>query len=165
MKYAYAVNIRRVVKPALPQGYWGNGCVPMYVARSAGEVAEGAVWETAGAIKASKRNVADQYVRSFIDFQAAHHGEGINAGDDVSAFTDWRHLGHNTVDFGWGGPIDVVPISTHLLGCQEPCYFLPDSSAAVGDNPGFRVSVALRRTAMPAFKAEMDAFCAGHFSF
>ncbi|XP_062095869.1 taxadien-5-alpha-ol O-acetyltransferase [Humulus lupulus] len=163
VKYAYSLNIRKLVKPPLPVGYWGNGCAPMYAKMRAKDLVEKPIWETAELIKKSKRNASDEYVRSFIDFQGLHCGEGITAGKEVSGFTDWRHLGHSTVDFGWGGPVTVLPLSTHLLGGLEPCYFLPYSSASVGNKDGFKVSVALRETAMPAFKVEMDKFRNGEF--
>lgn len=158
MKYAYATNIRRTVKPPLPLGYWGNGCVPLYAQLSAKEVVEQPLWKTAEVIKKSKSNANDEYVRSFIDFQELHHGDGITAGTEVSGFTDWRHLGHSSVDFGWGGPVTVFPLSRHLLGSVEPCFFLPYSSANSGKKDGFKVQVTLRESAIAAFREEMKKF-------
>lgn len=163
VKYAYSLNIRKLVKPPLPAGYWGNGCVPMYAKISAKDLVENPIWKTAELIKKSKINATDEYVHSFVDFQAVHYGKGISAGKDVSGFTDWRHLGHSTVDFGWGGPVTVLPLSRHLLGSLEPCYFLPYSSASAAKKDGFKVSVTLREAAATAFKAEMDKFCNGDF--
>ncbi|KAJ4703604.1 Transferase [Melia azedarach] len=158
VKYAYATNIRRTVKPPLPLGYWGNGCVPLYAQLSAKEVVEQPLWKTAEVIKKSKSNANDEYVRSFIDFQELHHGDGITAGTEVSGFTDWRHLGHSSVDFGWGGPVTVFPLSRHLLGSVEPCFFLPYSSANSGKKDGFKVQVTLRESAIAAFREEMKKF-------
>uniref|UniRef100_A0A803PF60 Uncharacterized protein n=1 Tax=Cannabis sativa TaxID=3483 RepID=A0A803PF60_CANSA len=164
VKYAYSLNIRKIVMPPLPGDYWGNGCVPMYAKMRANDLVEKPIWETAEVIKMSKRNATEEYVRSFIDFQSLHYGEGITAGKEVSGFTDWRHLRHSNVDFGWGGPVTVLPLSTHLLGGLEPCYFLPYSSASVGNKDGFKVSVTLREFAMPAFKVQMDKFRSGDFA-
>ncbi|XP_050224819.1 spermidine sinapoyl-CoA acyltransferase [Mercurialis annua] len=158
VKYTYAMNIRRLIKPPLPLGYWGNGCVPMYAQLLAKELIEQPIWKTAEVIKKSKINATDEYVHSFIDFQAAHHADGITAGNRVSGFTDWRHLGHSTVDFGWGGPVTVLPLSRHLVGSTEPCFFLPYSSANVGEKDGFKVLVTLQESALPAFKKEMEKF-------
>lgn len=158
MKFAYSINMRKLVKPPLPGGYWGNGCVPMYVKLSAKDLVQKPLWETAEQIRKSKSNATDEYVRSFIDFQELHRGEGITAGKGVTGFTDWRHLGHSTVDFGWGGPVTVLPLSRNLLGSVEPCFFLPYSSASVGDKDGFKVLVNLRVTAVPAFSEAMDKF-------
>ena len=135
----------------------------MYAKLSAKDLVEKPIWETAELIKKSKRNATGEYVRSVIDFQGLYYGEGITAGKEVSGFTDWRHLGHSTVDFGWGGPVTVLPLSRQLLGGLEPCYFLPYSSASVGKKDGFKILVTLRETAMPAFKTEMDKFCGGDF--
>lgn len=155
MKYAYLTNIRRTVKPALPAGYWGNGCVPIYVQLLAKDLINQPIWKTADAIKKSKSIITDEYVRSLIDFQELHYDEGITAGNRVSAFTDWRHVGNETVDFGWGGPVTVFPLSRHLVGSVEPCFFLPYSSATEGKKDGFKVLVCLQEEAMPVFKEEM----------
>ncbi|KAJ4846863.1 hypothetical protein Tsubulata_011865 [Turnera subulata] len=163
VKFAYSINIRKLVKPPLPTGYWGNGCVPMYAQVSAKELMEQPIWKTAQLIKKSKGNATDEYVRSFIDFQELHYGDGITAGDKVSGFTDWRHLGHSSVDFGWGGPVTVLPLSRNLLGSVEPCFFLPYSSANVGEKDGFKVLVTLQHTALPAFKKEMEKFSSQEF--
>ncbi|KAM3700461.1 hypothetical protein ACJW31_05G100200 [Castanea mollissima] len=158
VKFAYAINMRKQVKPPLPAVYWGNGCVPMYAQLSAKELVEKPIWETAQVINKSKSRATDEYVRSFIDFQHLHYGDGITAGKGVSGFTDWRHLGHSTVDFGWGGPVTVLPLSRNLLGSVEPCFFLPYSSVSAGRKDGFKVLVNLRESAMPAFKEEMKGF-------
>ncbi|KAK1424774.1 hypothetical protein QVD17_20112 [Tagetes erecta] len=158
VKFVYAVNIRRVVKPPLPAGYWGNGCVPMYAQTTAGDLIDKPIWETAELIKNSKRNVSNEYVHSFIDFQELNYAKGINAGKRVSAFTDWRHLGHSTVDFGWGGPVTVLPLSKNLLGSTEPCFFLPYSEASQGKKDGFKVLLYLRASTVFSFQKEMEKF-------
>ncbi|KAI4296869.1 hypothetical protein L6164_036789 [Bauhinia variegata] len=156
VKFAYSINIRRLLKPSVPTGYWGNGCVPMYVQLSAKDLTEKPIWETAEQIKKSKTNVTDEYVRSFIDFQELHYGDGITAGKGVTGFTDWRHLGHSTVDFGWGGPVTVLPLARNLLGSVEPCFFLPHSTASHGSKEGFKVLVTLPQAALPAFREDME---------
>ncbi|KAG9148643.1 hypothetical protein Leryth_019157 [Lithospermum erythrorhizon] len=155
VKFAYSINIRKLLKPSLPSGYWGNGCVPMYVQLQAKDLIGQPIWKTAELIKKSKYNATDEYVRSFIDFQELNYGKGITAGRHVSGFTDWRHLGHSTVDFGWGGPVTVLPLSTKLLGSTEPCFFLPHSSAMAGEKSGFKVMVYLKEVAVPTFREEM----------
>ncbi|KAI5675119.1 hypothetical protein M9H77_06069 [Catharanthus roseus] len=156
LKFAYSINIRKLVNPQLPMGYWGNGCVPMYTHLIAKDLLQQPIWKTADTIKKSKFNVSDEYVRSFIDFQELHFDKGITAGTRISGFTDWRHLGHSTVDFGWGGPVTVFPLSRHLLGSVEPCFFLPYSSANEGQKDGFKILVYLQQEAVLDFKEEMD---------
>lgn len=138
--------------PPLPAGYWGNGCVPLYVHLTAEEVAEQPIWKTADSIKKSKHLATAQYVSSYIDFQELHYKDGISGGTRVSGFTDWRHLGHSTVDFGWGGPVAVVPLSSRLLGSVEPCFFLPgkEGTAAI------KVLVHVKEDVVLAFRREMD---------
>uniref|UniRef100_A0A7N0REW1 Uncharacterized protein n=1 Tax=Kalanchoe fedtschenkoi TaxID=63787 RepID=A0A7N0REW1_KALFE len=162
VKFAYSLNIRKLVKPPLPGGYWGNGCVPMYVQLTAKEVVENPIWETAGVIRESKRNATDEYVRSFIDFQEINFNQGVTAGKGVSGFTDWRHLGHSTLDFGWGGPVTVLPLASNLLGSTEPCFFLPHSSANAEKKDGFKVLVCLPLRWLPAFREEMRKLSACH---
>ncbi|KAL6991575.1 hypothetical protein U1Q18_009687 [Sarracenia purpurea var. burkii] len=110
---------------------WGNGCVLIYAQRSAKNLVDQPIWETAELIKSTKRNA-----------------------------TDWRHLGHSTVDFGWGGPVTVLQLSRNLLGGgDEPCFFLPYySSANDAVKDGFRVLVYLQESAVPDFRAAMGKF-------
>ncbi|XP_010540492.1 PREDICTED: spermidine sinapoyl-CoA acyltransferase [Tarenaya hassleriana] len=164
VKFVYSINIRKLMNPPLSKGYWGNGCVPMYARIRAGELMDQPIWRIAELIKQSKSNASDEYVHSFIDFHELHHKDGINAGKEVSGFTDWRHLGHSAVDFGWGGPVKVLPLSNKLLGGMEPCFFLPCSGKGKKDD-GFEVLVNLREAAMPMFKEEMEKFCNGEFVF
>ncbi|KAL7243623.1 hypothetical protein ACSBR1_015931 [Camellia fascicularis] len=166
VKFAYSINIRKLVNPPLPAGYWGNGCIAMYVQLTAKDLIHQPIWETAELIKKSKRKANNEYVHSFIDFQELHYAEGITAGERVSGFTDWRHLGHSTVDFGSGGPVTVLPLSRNLLGSTEPCFFLPYSSANEGsDKDGFKVLVYLRETFVNDFRTEMDKFSRLDFNF
>lgn len=158
VKFAYSINIRRIVKPSLPAGYWGNGCVPMFVQLGAKDLIEEPIWKTAELIKKSKSNVTDEYVCSFINYQELHFADGITAGKGVSGFTDWRHLGHSTVDFGWGGPVTVLPLGRNLLGSVEPCFFLPYSTASAEKKEGFKVLVTLTQAALPAFREDMQVF-------
>lgn len=156
VKFAYSLSVRKLLK--VPRGYWGNTCVPMFAKVCAKDLVEKPLWETAELIKKSKHNATEEYVRSFIDFQELNYAHGITAGRGVSGFTDWRHLGHSTVDFGWGGPVTVLPLTRNLLGSVEPCFFLPYSSVSGGEKDGFRVLVNLGEAAMPAFREEMDKF-------
>ncbi|CAL9061613.1 unnamed protein product [Musa banksii] len=160
VKLVYSMNIRRLLKPApaLPAGYWGNVCVPVYVHLSVRELMEQPLWETARSIKASKQSVTDEYVRSYIDFQQLHYAEGITAGKRVSAFTDWRHLGHSDIDFGWGGPVSVMPLSWRLLGSLEPCFLLPNGADEVEKKNGFKVLISLPEKVMQSFRADMKIF-------
>lgn len=154
------MSIRRLLKPGLSAGYWGNGCVPVYAQTTAGELAARPLWEAAELIQKSKRGVTEEYVRSFIDFQELHYADGITAGENVSGFTDWRHLGHSAVDFGWGSPVTVLPLSFKLLGSLEPCLLLPYPSVDGLKKDGFRVLVCLAMDAMPAFRSEMKGLTA-----
>ncbi|CAI0445053.1 unnamed protein product [Linum tenue] len=170
VKFVYAINVRKLVKPPLPAGYWGNGCVPMCVQLQAKDLLEQPIWRTAELIKQSKRHVAapDGYVSSFIDFIELHGGEIVTAASScrvTSGFTDWRHLGQMGVDFGWGNPVTVLPLSTRrLLGSDEPCFFLPHSSVGEGKGDGgFKVLVLLSEAAMPGFKIEIEKFCSQEF--
>ncbi|KAK9092834.1 hypothetical protein Syun_027745 [Stephania yunnanensis] len=157
VKFAYSTNIRNRLNPPLPQGYYGNGCVPIYVQLTANQLVAQPVWKTAELIKRSKRNATDEYVRSYIDFQELHYTEGISVGMEVSGFTDWRHLGHSTVDFGWGGPVAVMPLSRNLLGSQEVCFFLPYCCiGGEGKRYGFQVLVSVAEDGLSDFRSEME---------
>lgn len=158
VKLVYSMNIMKLLEPALPRGYWGNVCVPVYVHLVASELIEQPVWKTAKLIKESKNGVSDEYVRSYVDFQELHYADGITAGDRVSAFTDWRHLGHRDADFGRGGPVSVIPLTWTLLGSSEPCFFLPGDRGNETEKNAFKVAVSLPEKAMQALKQSMKMF-------
>uniref|UniRef100_A0ACD5XQH1 Uncharacterized protein n=1 Tax=Avena sativa TaxID=4498 RepID=A0ACD5XQH1_AVESA len=157
VKMVYSMNISGLLDPPLPEAYWGNVCVPVYVALAAGDLVGRPLAETASLVKKSKRGVDEEYVRSYIDFQELNRGEGVTAGRrGVSAFTDWRRLGHSEVDFGWGSPDAVLPLSWRLLGSVEPCFLLPYGAGDERRRRGFKVFVAVREEAVPRFKEEME---------
>jgi hypothetical protein len=155
MKMVYSMDISKLVDPPLPDGYWGNVCVPVYVAVAACDLTAQPLAATAALIRKSKQDVDAEYVRSYIDFQELHRGEGVTAGA-VSAFTDWRRLGHGDVDFGWGGPDAVLPLSWRILGSTEPCFLLPYGAGDERRRRGFKLFVALRRTVVAGFREEMQ---------
>lgn len=154
VKFAYSINIRNLLNPPLLSGYWGNGCVPMYVQLTAEELITQPIYKTAEIIKKSKHNATDEYVRTFIDFQEINWEQRITAGKGVYGFTDWRHLGHSTVDFGWGAPVTVLPLSSNILGSDEPCFFLPYSRKVERD--GFKVLVFGKERDLPTLREEMS---------
>ncbi|KAH0467195.1 hypothetical protein IEQ34_004433 [Dendrobium chrysotoxum] len=161
VKFVYSMSIKKIAIPQLPSGYWGNSCVPVYIQSTAKELLEKPVWQIAMEIKKSKEQVTNEYLRSFIDFQELHYRKGITAGKEVSAFTDWRHLGHSEVDFGWGSPIAVSPLSWRLLGSNEPSFLLPYAESEGEKRDGFRVLVCLPEDAMASFRLEMEIFGVG----
>uniref|UniRef100_A0A0E0A5A4 Uncharacterized protein n=1 Tax=Oryza glumipatula TaxID=40148 RepID=A0A0E0A5A4_9ORYZ len=152
VKMVYSMNISKLLTPPLPDGYWGNVCVPVYV----GELVAQPLADTAAMVKKSKQEVDDEYVRSYIDFHELHRGGGVTAGRGVSAFTDWRRLGHSEVDFGWSSPAAVLPLSWRLLGSTEPCFFLPYGAADERRRRGFKVFVAVPAMALRWFREEMQ---------
>ncbi|XP_073002787.1 3'-N-debenzoyl-2'-deoxytaxol N-benzoyltransferase [Typha latifolia] len=158
VKMVYSMNISKVLKPALPTGYWGNVCLPVYVNLTVTQLVEQPLWETASLIKKSKHGVTTEYVRSYIDFQEVHYAGGITAGERVSAFTDWRRLGHSELDFGWGGPITTLPLSWRLLGSRDPCFFLPYGAMDGRRSQGFKVLVCLPQKALHSFSLDMEMF-------
>lgn len=66
-----------------------------------------------------------------------------------------RRLGHSEVDFGWGGPDAVLPLSWRLLGSKEPCFLLPYGAGDERRRRGFKVFVAVPEEAVPRFREEM----------
>lgn len=163
VKMVYSMNISELLDPPLPEGYWGNVCVPVYVSLAAGDLVGRPLAETASLVKKSKQGVDEEYVRSYVDLQELRRGEGVTAGRrGVSAFTDWRRLGHSEVDFGWGGPDAVLPLSWRLLGSTEPCFLLPYGAGDERRRRGFKVFVAVREEAVPRFREEMEEILSQH---
>ncbi|OWM77369.1 hypothetical protein CDL15_Pgr016766 [Punica granatum] len=168
--FSYSINISKIAKPPLPVGYWGNCCIPIYIYLAVSDLVNKPIWETAGQIRNSKIHATDEHLRSFIDFLELHGfrdrgGLPLGKSSHVSGFTDWRHLGHSKLDFGWGGPVTVVPLSQNILGSDEPCFFLPYSSAGKEKRNGFMVLVNLPESSVAGFREEMDKFIKQDYDF
>ncbi|WOK99153.1 10-deacetylbaccatin III 10-O-acetyltransferase-like [Canna indica] len=108
----FAINIRHLLGRVLPRGgggYYGNGVFPMAVRATCGVVAIAPLAEVVHMIRGAKER-ADV---KFAGWMAGEEDEdSYRAAADYAAcfVADWRTLGFSELDYGWGDPVNVVPL-------------------------------------------------------
>ncbi|KAF8663141.1 hypothetical protein HU200_055741 [Digitaria exilis] len=114
----FAMNARPMLHATLPRGgagFYGNCYYIMRVSAPAGKVAASSVTEVVRIIKDGKRRMPSEFAR----WAAGEMGSG---GDGVDPYqitadyrtllvSDWTRLGFAEVDYGWGPPAHVVPLT------------------------------------------------------
>jgi omega-hydroxypalmitate O-feruloyl transferase len=154
VRLLFAVDARSAFDPPLAVGYYGNG---QYLAcacsTTALEVVNGSLSHAVKMIKKAKMSVNDEYLRSGIAFlemkRSCQEMTDVRSCVEDAYLTDWRWLGFNDVDFGFGEPLIASPISL-LKTCGFPIAFLRSPKKKNGVKMVFCVP-------RPAFKAlEME---------
>eukprot|EP00253_Pinus_taeda_P018660 PITA_18660 len=136
VRFIFPVDVRRSFDPPLAEGYYGNG---QYVActhsSAAEEVVNGSLSHAVKLIKKAKLAVNEEYVRSGIAFlemkRSCPEMTDVHMCLEDTIFTDWRWLGFNQVDFGWGEPLIDCP-GNWLKISNCPISFLPSKKTKSG---------------------------------
>jgi len=156
-----SVGIRNVVDPPLPDGYYGNAYIDMYVPLTAREVEEFTISDIVKLIKEAKRNAHD---KDYLQEELANTEKIIKMNltikgkkDGLFCLTDWRNIGiFGSMDFGWDEPVNIVPVVPSETARTVNMFMRPSrlESDMVG---GVQIVVTLPRIAMVKFKEEMEA--------
>lgn len=158
VRLLFAVDVRRAFDPPLAEGYYGNG---QYLAcafsRTAQEVVDGSLSHAVKMIKKAKMSVNDEYLRSGIAFLEKKRSSCQEITDvrmcvEDTYLTDWRWLGFNNVEFGWGEPVVACPINLlRTAGCPI-AFLLPPKSKS-----GVKMVFCVPRPAFKALETEMHS--------
>ncbi|VAH41691.1 unnamed protein product [Triticum turgidum subsp. durum] len=120
VKLLFTVDIRRRVKPGLPEGYCGNGFVLACAESTARQLAApSGEHHAARLVRAAKEMIDDDYVRSTVDLLELRR----DAMPDLSAslvISAWTRIGLEDLDIGAGRPVHVGPLTSETY-----CLFLP----------------------------------------
>ncbi|RCV24943.1 hypothetical protein SETIT_5G126800v2 [Setaria italica] len=112
----FAMNARPMLHASLPHGgagFYGNCYYIMRVSAPAGKVAGSSVTEVVKIIKDGKRRMPAEFTR----WAAGEMGAGgvdpyqITSDYRTLLVSDWTRLGFAEVDYGWGPPAHVVPLT------------------------------------------------------
>ncbi|CAL5048483.1 unnamed protein product [Urochloa decumbens] len=119
----FAMNARPAVaalrgggRAALPDGFYGNCYYIMRVSAAAGDVAGASVYEVVRLIREGKKRLPSEFAR-WSAGGGAGGGEGeedpyrITSDYRTLLVSDWSRLGFAEVDYGWGCPVHVVPLT------------------------------------------------------
>ncbi|KAG2311022.1 hypothetical protein Bca4012_025487 [Brassica carinata] len=159
--FGFAVGIWNVVNPPLPDGYYGNAYIDMYVPLTVKEVEEHTISDIVKLIKEAKRKAHN---KDYLQEELANTESIINLNltitgrkDGFFCLTDWRNIGiFGSMDFGWGEPVNTVPVLPPETA-RMVNMFMPASRLEPSMVGGVQVMVTLPATAMVKFKNEMNA--------
>ncbi|CAN6169541.1 unnamed protein product [Urochloa humidicola] len=93
----------------LPDGFYGNCYYIMRVSAAAGDVAEASVYEVVRLIREGKKRLPSEFAR----WSAGVEEDPYRITSDYRTLlvSDWSRLGFAEVDYGWGCPVHVVPLT------------------------------------------------------
>ncbi|OEL20353.1 3'-N-debenzoyl-2'-deoxytaxol N-benzoyltransferase [Dichanthelium oligosanthes] len=111
----FAMNARPALaalrgKAALPDGFYGNCYYIMRVSAAAEAVSDASVYDVVRLIREGKKRLPGEFAR-----WSAGGGGGdpyrITSDYRTLLVSDWSRLGFAEVDYGWGCPVHVVPLT------------------------------------------------------
>ncbi|CAA7027546.1 unnamed protein product [Microthlaspi erraticum] len=156
-----AVGIRNVLDPPLPQGFYGNAYIDVYVELTVRELEEATLSDIATRVKKAKKTAYDKayleeelknterLMREGATFEGVSHG--------LLFMTDWRNIGwFGSMDFGWNEPVNLRPL-TERGSAVHIGMFLRPSELDPSMEGGVKVIMTMPSGAMVKFKQEMDA--------
>ncbi|KAG4974621.1 hypothetical protein JHK87_031442 [Glycine soja] len=142
-----AVEVRYLLDPPLPEGYYGNAFVGSNVVLTVKELDEKPLSEVVKLIKESKKLPSkNEYIRNTINMLETMRQRNIRVEGTCASvvLTDWRQLSlMEEVDFGWKASVNIVPVPWNMLGYVDLCLFLPPSNLNPSVKGGVRVFVSL----------------------
>ncbi|KAL5228388.1 hypothetical protein ABZP36_016653 [Zizania latifolia] len=109
----FAMNARPLLHASLPRGgvgFYGNCYYIMRVSAPAGKVASSSVTEVVKIIKDGKRRMPSEFAR-WAAGEMASDPYQITSDYRTLLVSDWTRLGFAEVDYGWGPPAHVVPLT------------------------------------------------------
>lgn len=153
------VGIRNVPDPPLPEGYYGNAYIDVYVEILARELEESSISDIVKLVKRAKKSVLDKrYVEEELRnserlMKADAKFEGV--ADGVFLLTDLRNTGlFGSMDFGWNKPVNIWPLTPQEYERNFGIIMRP-SKLDPSMEGGAKVVMTLPREAMVNLKKEM----------
>lgn len=155
------VGIRHVLDPPLPEGYYGNSVVDVYIELTARELDESLIFDIVKIVKGAKKKAYDKrYIEEELintERMIKEDSKSTEVIDGLLVMTDIRNIrSFGSMDFGWSEPVNM-----RFLMFQESAknmgMILGPSKLDPEMEGGVRVVMTLPRDAMVKFKQEMDA--------
>ncbi|KAM0954587.1 putative 10-deacetylbaccatin III 10-O-acetyltransferase [Dioscorea sansibarensis] len=109
VKLVFFANVRNLVDPELPSGFYGNCFFPVSVTAMGSVLAGVSEIEVINMIKESKKKLPEEFGKWVA-------GEGDDPYLPTLSYktlfvSEWSRLGFGEVDYGWGKPLQVVPLT------------------------------------------------------
>ncbi|RLN30322.1 hypothetical protein C2845_PM05G25340 [Panicum miliaceum] len=120
----FAMNARPLLAARLPRagvGFYGNCYYIMRVSSTAGKVSTSSVTDVVKIIREGKKRLPSEFARWAAGEEA---GDPYQITSDYRTLlvSDWTRLGFAEVDYGWGPPAHVVPLTN--LDCIATCILV-----------------------------------------
>ncbi|KAK4269520.1 hypothetical protein QN277_022667 [Acacia crassicarpa] len=151
-KLHIATDGRSRLKPALPEGYFGNVIFRAKPVALAGELVSNPTWYAASKIHDALVRMDDEYLRSALDYLELQPNDLKAIAPGANAFNcpnlgivSWVRLPIHDADFGWGRPIFMGPAGILWEGLS---YIIPSSS----NDGSFSLAISLQPDHMKVFK-------------
>ncbi|XP_074286152.1 acyltransferase GLAUCE-like [Silene latifolia] len=143
----FAVDIRSIISPPLPNGFVGNAVVTAFATSKVNDLLENPISFGVRLIKEAKERITEDYIRSVIDWLEIYKGipATTNGNFYVSA---WCKLPFGDLDFGYGRPIHMGPV---LSGSDEFVLLLSEGNANQNRNVGINIWMGLEKEKMKKF--------------
>ncbi|KAL6602932.1 hypothetical protein ACP70R_043293 [Stipagrostis hirtigluma subsp. patula] len=148
----FAMNARPVLRRALPDGFYGNCYYIMRVSAPAEAVADASVYDVVRLIREGKKRLPGEFARWSAGEAAAGGADPYRITSDYRTLlvSDWSRLGFAEVDYGWGCPVHVVPLTN--LDYIATCILVRPSA----HKPGARlITQCVAADAVDAFHRDM----------
>lgn len=143
----FAVDIRSIISPNLPDGFAGNAVITAFATEKVGDLVKKPLSFGVRKMKEGRERVTDDYIRSVIDWLEVHRGIPAtqNGNFYVSA---WWKLPFNELDVGFGKAIHGGPV---LSANDEFVLLLSDGKSLENGGGGINVWMGLEEEKMKKF--------------
>ncbi|WOL09193.1 hypothetical protein Cni_G17946 [Canna indica] len=116
----FAMNTRRLLQPLLPArgSYYGNCYYIMKVTAPGSTIAIAPIAEIVKLIKEGKRRLPVEYTK-WAKGELKEDPYQLTSAKETLLVSDWTRLGFSEVDYGWGTPAHVIPLtnSDYIATC------------------------------------------------
>lgn len=154
------VGIRHVLDPPLPEGYYGNANVNVFVVITARELNESSISDIVKLVKGAKKRALD---KRFIEEELRNTERLVKEDakfkgvtDGILLMTDLRNTGlFRSNDFGWNEPVNIWPLTPQEIPSNIGIIMRP-SKLDPSMEGGAKVVMTLPRNAMADFKKEIN---------
>ncbi|KAJ7973143.1 3'-N-debenzoyl-2'-deoxytaxol N-benzoyltransferase [Quillaja saponaria] len=114
VKLVFFANCRHLLDPPLPKGFYGNCFFPVKITASCESLTRASLFDVVKMIQEAKAKLPLEFFKYF-------NGDHLKDGSVEDPFasppsfntlfiSEWARLGLNKVDYGWGPPVDIIPI-------------------------------------------------------
>ncbi|KAL6008847.1 hypothetical protein ACLOJK_022073 [Asimina triloba] len=112
VRLVFFANVRELVNPPLPQGYYGNCFFPVNVNVSSRWLAAATNADVVRLIQEGKAKLPAEFGQWMAGDYVGHAADPWAPPLSYSTLfvSEWARLGFRTVNFGWGPPINFIPI-------------------------------------------------------